>query len=147
MRSFDSLRSLRMTKIMLISDILKSAKTIAIVGLSDKPDRPSFEVAKYLQEKGYRIIPVNPNAPEVLGEKAYSDIGSIPKEITIDIVDIFRRSEEVVPHVKEAIGRGGVKVIWMQEGIINEEAAELARERGIEVIMDACMMKSHKLGY
>lgn len=132
---------------MLISDILKNSKTIAVVGLSDKPERPSYEVGKYLKEKGYRIIPVNPNVIAVLGEKAYPDISSIPKEITVDVVDIFRKSEEVLPHVKEAIFRGEVKVIWMQEGIINEEAAKLARARGIEVIMNACMMKSHKLGY
>jgi hypothetical protein len=132
---------------MLISDILKSAKTIAIVGLSNKPDRPSNEVATYLQGKGYRIIPVNPNIEEVLGEKAYPDISSIPKDSSVDIVDIFRKSEDVLPHVKEAIEKGRVKVIWMQEGIVNEEAEKLARAHGIEVIMDACMMKSHKLGY
>lgn len=132
---------------MLISDILKNSKTIAIVGLSDKPDRPSFEVASYLQSKGYRIIPVNPNGTEVLGEKAYPNISSIPKEIQIDIVDIFRKSEDVLPHVKEAIERGGVKLIWMQEGIVNIEAERLARTAKIAVVMNACMMKSHKLGY
>lgn len=130
---------------MLISDILKNAKTIAVIGLSDKPDKPSYSVAKYLQEKGYRIIPVNPTIQEVLGEKAYPNLLSIPKEIRVDMVDIFRRSEEVLPHVQEALERGGVKVIWMQEGVVNEDAASLARARGIEVIMDACMMKSHKL--
>ncbi len=132
---------------MTISDILKFAKTIAIVGLSDNPDRPSYEVAKYLQEKGYKIIPINPNVTEVLGEKAYPDLLSIPKEIRVDIVDLFRKSTEVLPHVKEAISRGGVKLIWMQEGVFNKDAELLTKEAGIEVIMNACMMKSHKLGY
>jgi predicted CoA-binding protein len=131
---------------MFISDILKSAKTIAVIGLSDKPDRPSYEVAKYLQEKGYRIIPVNPTISGALGENAYPDIVSIPKEIEIDIVYIFRRSEDLLPHVKEAIKRGGVKLIWMQEGIENEEAQRVANEANIAVVMNACMMKSHKLG-
>jgi predicted CoA-binding protein len=132
---------------MFFSDILKSAKTIAVVGLSDKPDRPSVEVASYLQSKGYRIIPINPNVPEVLGEKAYPDIHSIPTEIQVDVVDIFRKSEEVLPHVKEAISRGGVKLIWLQEGVYNQEAEKLAIEAKIPIIMNACMMKSHKLGY
>ena len=131
---------------MLISDILKSSKTIAVVGLSDKPDRPSYEVAQYMQLKGYRIIPINPNITEVLGEKAYSDLLAVPKEIQIDIVDIFRKSEEVLPSVKGAIKRGGIKLIWMQEGVENIEAERIARTAKIDVIMNACMMKSHKLG-
>lgn len=125
-------------------NILKTAKTIAIVGLSDKKDRPSYDVASYLQEQGYRIIPINPNVSEILGEKSYPDLLSIPKDITIDIVDIFRRSELVMPHVKEAIARGDAKMIWMQEGVVNEEAAELAKQSGIEVIMNFCLMKTHR---
>ena len=125
-------------------NILKTAKTIAIVGLSDKPDRPSYDVASYLKEQGFRIIPINPNVPEVLGEKAYPDLLSVPKDIQIDIVDIFRKSELVLPHVKEAIDRGDAKTIWMQEGVINQEAADLAKEHGLEVIMNFCLMKTHK---
>ncbi len=126
------------------ANLLTNVKTIAIVGLSDKPDRPSFEVASYLKSQGFRIVPVNPNVSEVLGEKSYPDLLSIPKDIQIDIVDIFRRSEEVMSHVKEAVERGDVKTIWMQEGVVNEEAAELAREHGLEVIMNFCLMKTHK---
>lgn len=125
-------------------NVLQQAKTIAIVGLSDKPERPSYDVASYLQSQGYRIIPVNPNTDEILGEKSYPDLLSIPKDITLDIIDIFRRSELVLPHVEEAITRGDAKMIWMQEGVVNEEAARLARENGIEVIMNFCLMKTHK---
>ncbi|MBI2442523.1 MAG: CoA-binding protein [Candidatus Levybacteria bacterium] len=125
-------------------DILKQAKTIAIVGLSDKKDRPSYDVASYLQSQGFRIIPINPGIHDVLGETAYPDLLSVPKDIQIDIVDIFRRSELVMPHVEEAVKRGDAKMIWMQEGVINEEAAELARSHGIEVIMNFCLMKTHK---
>ncbi len=125
-------------------------KTIAVVGLSDKPEKPSFRVAKYLQECGYRIVPVNPMVNEVLGEKSYPDLHSVPAEIEIDVVDIFRRPEDVLPIVEQAVARQGVKIIWMQEGIVNEEAAEIARSAGIEVIMDRCMLKEHqrcKLNY
>jgi len=125
-------------------NLLHNVKTIAIVGLSDKPERPSFDVASYLQSQGFRIIPVNPNITEVLGEKAYPDILSIPDDIRVDIVDIFRRSEEVMPHVEEAIKRGGVKTIWMQEGVINHTAKQLAETNGINVIMNFCLMKTHK---
>jgi predicted CoA-binding protein len=126
------------------TNILQSAKTIAIIGLSDNPKRPSYDVASYLQSQGYRIIPVNPNVNEILGEKSYPDILSIPKEIQLDIIDIFRKSELVTPHVEEAIKRGDAKMIWMQEGVINEHAATLARNAGIEVMMNFCLMKTHK---
>ncbi|MDN5346986.1 MAG: uncharacterized protein PWP65_550 [Clostridia bacterium] len=116
---------------------------IAIVGLSDKPDRDSHRVARYLQEEGYRIIPVNPSLEEVLGEKCYPDLGSIPADIEIDVVDIFRRPEAVPPVVEEAARRGKVKIIWMQEGVVNEEAAARARAAGMEVIMDRCIKKEH----
>lgn len=118
--------------------------TIAIVGLTDKPDRPSFEVASYLKNQGFKIIPVNPKLETVLGEKAYPDLLSIPKKMKIDVVDIFRRSEEVMPHVKEAVERGDVKTIWMQEGISDPEAEVYARQHGLEVISNFCLMKAHK---
>ena len=103
--------------------ILRSSKTIAIVGLSPKEDRPSFTVGSYLKEQGYRVIPVNPVAPEILGEKSYPDLVSIPEKV--DAVDIFRRPEDVPPIVEEAI-KIGAKAVWMQEGIVNEDAAKRA---------------------
>lgn len=123
-----------------IKRILKEYKTIAVVGLSPKEDRSSHNVAKYLKSQGYRIIPVNPNANEVLGEKCYPDLKSIPEKV--DIVDIFRRSEGVPPIIDDAIAIGA-RVVWMQEGIINQEAAERARKAGLEVVMDRCMLKEH----
>lgn len=124
-----------------IKKILKDCKTIAVIGLSPKEDRPSHVVAKYLKSQGYRIIPVNPNADEILGEKCYPDLSAVP--YPIDVVDIFRRPEDVPPIVDEAI-KIKAKVIWMQEGIINEEAAEKAGKAGLEVVMDHCMLKEHK---
>lgn len=119
-------------------------RTIAVVGLSDKPDKPSHKVARYLKDCGYRIIPVNPTLDEVLGEKAYPDVSSIPGDIQVDVVDIFRKPEAVKPYVEQAAARGGVSVIWMQEGIVNEEAAQIAREAGMEVVMDRCILKEHQ---
>ena len=121
-------------------EILQASKTIAIVGLSPKEDRPSFTVASYLKQHGYRIIPVNPAAAEILGEKSYPDVASIPDKV--DVVDIFRRSEDVLPIVREAVKKG-IKAVWMQEGIINEEAANHARDAGLLVVMDKCMRKQH----
>ena len=123
-----------------VSEILRQAKTIAIVGLSDNPDRPSYEVAEYLQEKGYRIIPVNPTIDQALGEKSYPDLASVPGEV--DIVDIFRRPEHVLGIVEAAIAKG-IPTVWMQLGIVNEEAAELARSAGLNVIMDRCLHLEH----
>lgn len=123
-----------------IESILKSYKTIAVVGLSSNPMRPSHGVAKYLQGVGYRIIPVNPNETEVLGEKSYARLEDVPEKI--EIVDIFRRAEEVPPVVESAI-RVGAKVVWMQLGIVNEAAAEKARAAGLIVIEDACMLIEH----
>ncbi|MCJ7576110.1 MAG: CoA-binding protein [Dehalococcoidia bacterium] len=120
--------------------ILKSSRTIALVGLSPKPDRPSYRVASYLKEQGYNIIPVNPAEKEILGETCYPDLASVP--MSIDVVDIFRRSEEVPSIMAEAI-RIGAKAVWMQEGVINEEAANRAREAGLMVVMDKCMLKEH----
>ncbi|MCP4613581.1 MAG: CoA-binding protein, partial [Planctomycetes bacterium] len=121
-------------------EILRTSKIIAVVGLSPKKDRPSHEVAEYLQQQGYRIIPVNPKATEILGEKSYPDLLSIPEKV--DMVDIFRRSEDVVSIVEEAI-KIGAKSIWMQEGVTNEEAAELAREEGLSVVRNKCMRTMH----
>ena len=123
-----------------LRSILGEAKTIAVVGLSSKPHRDSHEVAEYLQRKGYRIIPVNPQESEVLGEKSYPDLDSIPEPV--DIVDIFRRSE-FVPDIVEAAIRKGAKVIWMQEGVIHPAAAERGRAAGLEVVMDRCILKEH----
>jgi predicted CoA-binding protein len=120
--------------------ILNKYRTIAMVGLSPDPSRPSHRVAKYLISHGYNIIPVNPDAQEILGTRSYSDMSSIPEPI--EIVDIFRRSQEVMPIVDEAI-KIGAKVVWMQEGVINEEAALRARDAGLLVVMDRCMLKEH----
>jgi uncharacterized protein len=124
-----------------IGDLLKSSKTIAVVGLSDSPLRPSHGVAAYLLEHGYRIIPVNPTIKGALGEKAVASLSHIKEKI--DIVDIFRRSEFVPEVVDEAI-KLGVPAIWMQEGVIHEEAAEKARKAGIFVVMDRCILKEHR---
>jgi len=122
-------------------DILNSSRTIAVVGLSPEPDRPSYQVARYLKEQGYRIVPVNPGAKEILGELCYPTLSSIPE--VVDAVDIFRRSEEVPAVVEEAI-RIGAKAVWMQEGVIDEAAAARAREAGLLVVMDRCMLKQHR---
>jgi predicted CoA-binding protein len=126
-----------------IKDTLRSFKTIAVVGISPKEDRPSYVVASYLKSKGYRIIPVRPDGDEILGEKAYPSLSEIPKEIRVDVVDIFRRSEDVPPVVEEAIQRGA-KMLWMQEGVIHKEAGEKAEEAGLKVIMDRCIKKEHQ---
>jgi uncharacterized protein len=122
-------------------DIFKNYKTIAVVGLSSDAARPSHGVAEYLQSVGYRIIPVNPNEREVLGEKSYARLEDVPG--IIEIVDIFRRVEEVPPVVESAI-RIGAKVVWMQLGIADEKAAEKARAAGLVVVEDACMFVEHK---
>jgi predicted CoA-binding protein len=122
-------------------EILQSAKTVAVVGLSGKRYRPSYGVAEYLKREGYRVIPVNPEETEVLGEKSYPDLDSVPGEI--DVVDIFRRPE-FVPEIVEAAIRKGAKVVWMQEGVIHEEAAKRAREAGLTVVMDRCILKDHR---
>ena len=122
-------------------EIFELTKTIAVVGLSPQPDRPSNQVAAYLQKQGYRIIPVNPKADQILGEKCYPDLVSIPEKI--DLVDIFRRSEDIPPIIEDAI-RKGIKAIWMQEGITNESAAKRAREAGLLVVMNKCAKMEHK---
>jgi predicted CoA-binding protein len=120
-----------------VAELLRASKTIAVVGLSANPARPSNEVAAYLQRVGYRIIPVNPKEKEVLGEKAYARLEDVPEKV--DIVDIFRRAEEVGAVVESAIGIGA-KVVWMQLGIEDGVAAEKARRRGLAVIEDACLL-------
>jgi predicted CoA-binding protein len=122
-------------------EILKICQTVAVVGLSPKPNRPSNMVASYLQENGYKIIPVNPRAGEILGEVCYANLSSIPDPV--DVVNIFRRPKEVPPIVEEAI-KIVAKAVWMQEGVINEEAAARAREAGLLVVMDRCMLKEHR---
>ena len=124
-----------------LSEILDSAHTIAVVGLSGKRFRPSYGVAEYLKRSGYRIIPVNPNESSVLGETSYAELDSVPDEI--DIVDIFRRSEHV-PEIVEAAIRKGAKAIWMQEGVYHEQAARRAEEAGLAVVMDRCILKDHR---
>jgi len=121
----------------------KKINTIAIVGLSDKPDRPSYEVGKYLIDHGFKIFPVNPNIDNFLGIKSYKTLSEIKEQI--DVVDIFRKSEFVGPIVDEAI-KIGAKNIWMQEGVTDEAAAAKARAVGLTVVMNMCMMKQHKLG-
>ena len=121
--------------------ILKDNKTIAIVGLSSNPERPSYRVASYMKEKGYKIIPVNPNEKEVLGEACYPDLSSIPGHV--DVVDIFRKSEDCPPIAREAV-KIGADVVWMQEGVVSEEAATCARDAGLKVVMDKCIKKEHE---
>ena len=121
-------------------ELLKNARTIAVVGLSSEPNRPSYRVSCYMQGHGYKIIPVNPSITEVLGEKAYSNLRDVPEKI--DIVNIFRRSEDIPPIVDEAIAIKA-RVVWMQQGIVNEAAARKAESAGLTVIMDRCIMVSH----
>lgn len=123
-----------------IRDLLQTSRTIAVVGLSSQKMRPSYGVAEYLQRAGYKIIPVNPNESEILGEPAVAKLEDI--QVQVDIVDIFRRAEFVPEVVESAIGIGA-KAIWMQEGVIHEEAAERARRAGVFVVMDRCILKEH----
>ncbi len=124
-----------------VRHLLSTSKIIAVVGLSEKPWRPSHGVSHYMQSRGYRIIPVNPNLTEALGEKAYPKLEDIPE--SIDIVNIFRRPEFVEPIVDAAIGIGA-RAIWMQEGVVHHDAAKKARAAGLAVIMDHCILKEHR---
>ena len=124
-----------------ITEILKTSRTIAFVGLSSRRMRPSYGVAEYMQRSGYPIIPVNPNETEVLGEKSYARLEDLPERV--DIVDIFRRSE-FVPEIVESAIRIGARVVWMQEGVMHTEAAERARRAGLTVIMNTCIAKEHR---
>lgn len=124
-----------------IAELLRTSKTIAVVGLSSSPFRPSYGVSEYMQRQGYRIIPVNPNETEVLGEKAYPTLEDIP--FPIDIVDVFRRPE-FVPAIAESAIRIQAKALWLQEGVIHPEAAAKARAAGLQVVMDRCILKDHR---
>ncbi|WP_224960537.1 CoA-binding protein [Geomonas subterranea] len=123
-----------------IKEILTRYRTVAVVGLSPESGKPSHEVAAYLKRAGYRIIPVNPAVDEVFGEKSYPNLAEIPG--AVEIVDVFRRSEFVPEIVEQAIAKGA-KVLWLQEGVVHEEAARRARDAGLEVVMDRCMLKEH----
>src|SRR3989304_4749048 len=123
-----------------IEKIIRESKNIAVVGISNKLGRPSLTVASYLKGQGYRTITVNPTIQDVNGEKCYPDLTSIPEKV--DVVDIFRKPADVLPVVEEAV-RIGAKAVWLQEGIVNEEAARRAREAGLQVVMDKCMLKEH----
>jgi uncharacterized protein len=124
-----------------IGELLTRVKTIAVVGLSSDPMRPSFGVSQYMQRKGYRIVPVNPNESSVLGEKAYSSLSEVPEKI--DLVDVFRRPEFVPEIVDEAI-RLKLPALWLQEGVIHLAAAKRAQEAGLTVVMDRCILKEHR---
>jgi uncharacterized protein len=126
-----------------LRSLLGEAHTIAVVGLSSNPDRPSYEVAEYLQEHGYRIVPVNPQESEVLGERAYPTLADVPEDIRIDVVDVFRRAEHTPAVAREAVAIGA-KVLWLQEGIVNEEAARIGQEAGLHVIMGVCIKKTRQ---
>ena len=122
--------------------VMERYKTVAVVGLSSNPEKPSHFVPKYLKEHGYTIIPVNPTAKgEILGEKVYAGLKDVPQKV--EVVDIFRPSKDVLPIVEDAITIGA-KVVWMQEGIVNNAAAERAKKAGLTVVMDKCMMKVHR---
>ena len=124
-----------------LRQILKTVKTVACVGVSSNPEKASYEIFQYLADAGYHMIPVNPTTPEILGRKSYPDVPSIPEKV--DVVQIFRRPEDVPPIVEQAI-KAGAKVVWMQEGIVNQEAAATAEKAGLQVVMNRCMMKTHQ---
>ncbi len=122
-------------------NLLRHAKTIAVVGLSSSPWRPSYGVSEYMQSVGYRIVPVNPKETAVLGEKAFATLDDVP--VAVDIVNVFRQSQ-FVPEIVEAAIRIGAKGVWLQEGVVHEEAAQKARAAGLEVVMDRCILKEHR---
>jgi uncharacterized protein len=124
-----------------ITEILKGAKTIAVIGLSDNPFRPSYGVSEYMQHHGYRIIPVHPRATTVLGEKVYRSLRDIPDKI--DIVDVFRRPD-AVPAIVDEVIELKLPVLWLQETVVHEQAAEKARKAGVKVVMDRCILKDHR---
>jgi len=121
--------------------LLGDSKVVAVVGLSSKAHRPSHEVAKYLQDNGYRIIPVNPNESEVLGEPAYASLRDIPRDVKVDVVDVFRRAEHTPEIAREAVGIGA-RALWLQEGIVSDEAAAIAIEGGLDLVMGVCMKRT-----
>ncbi|AIF84047.1 putative CoA-binding protein [Candidatus Nitrososphaera evergladensis SR1] len=117
-------------------------KNIAVVGMSKADGKPANYVPKYLIEQGYNVIPVNPTAPEIMGRKSYPNVSSVPDQI--DIVDVFRPSDDVLPVVMDAVKKAGIKVVWMQLGIYNEQAEKLAKEKGIKVVYNRCMLEEHQ---
>ena len=121
-----------------LRSLLGEAHVVAVVGISSNPSRPSFGVASYLQDHGYRIVPVNPNETEVLGEQAYASLLDIPEDLHVDVVDVFRRSEHTPEVARQAVDIGA-RVLWLQEGIVNDEAARIAEEGGLDVIMGVCI--------
>ncbi len=121
-----------------LRSILDEARTIAVVGLSSKSERDSYGVARYLQRHGFRVVPVNPNETEVLGERAYPSLLDVPTEVSIDIVDVFRRAEATPPVAEQAVSVGA-RVLWLQEGIVNEEARRIAEDGGLTVVMGLCI--------
>jgi predicted CoA-binding protein len=123
--------------------LLGDARTIAVVGLSSRPDRPSLDVARYLQEHGYRIVPVNPNETEVLGQPAYPSLLELPDDLEVDVVDVFRRAEDTPEIARQAV-RIGAKALWLQSGIVNEEAYRIASDAGLDVIMGVCIRTTRK---
>lgn len=126
-----------------LRSILGDAETIAVVGLSSNPFRDSFEIAEYLQRKGYRIVPVNPNETHVLGETAYPSLLDVPADVQIDVVDVFRRASETPPVAEQAV-QVGAKVLWLQDGIVNEDARRIAEEGGLTVIMGVCIRTTNR---
>ena len=126
-----------------LRSILGDARTIAVVGLSSDPDRYSHEVAAFLQERGYRIVPVNPNESEVLGERAYPSLREVPADVEVDVVDVFRRAEDTPPVAEQAVERGA-RVLWLQDGIVNEDARRIAEDAGLTVIMGVCIKQTRK---
>lgn len=126
-----------------INEFLKNYRNVAVVGVSDKADRDSYQVAQYLKSKGYNVIPINPRLECWEGIRAYPDLKSVPESAGVEIVDIFRKPEAVGEVVEEALGLNP-KVIWMQESVVNEEAADRAKSKGISVVMDRCIMKEHR---
>ena len=123
--------------------LLGDVHTIAVVGLSSKPSRPSYQIAAYLQDHGYRIVPVNPNETEILGEPAYPSLRDIPDDLQIDVVDVFRRAEDTPEVARDAVAIGA-KVLWLQEGIVSDEAYRIASEAGLEVIMGVCIRATRR---
>ena len=123
-----------------MTNLWQETKTIAVVGLSEKPSRPSYQVAQYMQTVGYRIIPVNPLSSEILGERCYPDLLSIPEPV--DMVNVFRKPEDCLPIAQDAV-KIGAKSLWMQQGVVNQEAFEYAESNGLEAVMDKCLMVEH----
>ncbi|MEM0155284.1 MAG: CoA-binding protein [Thermoplasmataceae archaeon] len=123
-------------------EFLRKYRNIAVVGISENPERPSYDVASYLLKQGFNIIPINPALQSWKGIKAYKDLRSIPRDVKVEIIDIFRKPDQILPIVEDALAIHP-EVIWMQEGLMNEEAAQLAKKNHIKVVMDRCMKKEH----